>query len=73
VDSRTSIEIVAILQRLNQAGATIVLVTHEPDIATYCSRRVTFLDGVVIADKPQRPASADAALSNWPAESEATA
>ena len=73
VDSRTSIEIVAILQRLNQAGTTIVLVTHEPDIATYCTRRVTFLDGVVIADKPQQPASAEAALANWPAESEAVA
>jgi len=50
LDSRTSVEIMAILQRLNTAGATIVLVTHEPDIATYCSRTVSFKDGEVLAD-----------------------
>ena len=44
--SRTSEEILATLQRLNQAGATIVLVTHEPDIASYCSRTVVFKDGL---------------------------
>jgi putative ABC transport system ATP-binding protein len=59
----------AILQNLNQAGATIVLVTHEPDIATYCSRRVAFLDGVVVSDRPQSPASAATALATWPSDS----
>jgi putative ABC transport system ATP-binding protein len=73
VDSRTSIEIMAVLQELNQAGATIVLVTHEPDIATYCSRRVAFLDGLVVSDKPQQAASASAALSAWGLETEAAA
>jgi putative ABC transport system ATP-binding protein len=73
VDSRTSVEIVAILQRLNRSGATIVLVTHEPDVATYCTRRVTFLDGVVISDRPQQPASAEAALAAWPVDSEVVA
>ena len=71
VDSRTSIEIMAILQQLNHAGVTIVLVTHEPDIATYCSRRVTFHDGLVLSDKEQQPASAAAALEEWPVEAEA--
>jgi putative ABC transport system ATP-binding protein len=71
VDSRTSIEIMAILQQLNQAGVTIVLVTHELDIATYCSRRVMFHDGVVQSDKGQQPESAAAALEEWPAEAEA--
>src|SRR5919206_4187236 len=52
LDSRTSVEIMAILQRLNAAGATIVLVTHEPDIATYCSRTVVFRDGTVLSDQP---------------------
>jgi putative ABC transport system ATP-binding protein len=73
VDSRTSVEIMALLQQLNQAGATIVLVTHEPDIATYCSRRVAFLDGLVVSDKLQQPVSASAALKDWPAETEVAA
>jgi putative ABC transport system ATP-binding protein len=69
LDSRTSVEIMAILQRLNQAGATIVLVTHEPDIATYCSRRVTFKDGVIVSDQPNPQAvSAAQALSEWPTQ-----
>src|ERR687898_199564 len=50
LDSHTSVEIMAILQRLNRAGATIVLVTHESDIASYCSRTVVFKDGVVQSD-----------------------
>jgi putative ABC transport system ATP-binding protein len=54
LDSRTSVEIMAILQRLNQAGATIVLVTHEPDIAAYCSRTVVFKDGLVLSDERNR-------------------
>ncbi len=40
----------AILQDLNAAGITIVLVTHEPDIAAYCSRNVIFRDGLVVRD-----------------------
>ena len=54
LDSRTSVEIMAILQRLNRAGATIVLVTHEPDIATYSSRTVAFKDGTLLSDQPNR-------------------
>jgi putative ABC transport system ATP-binding protein len=73
VDSHTSIEIMAILQMLNQGGATIVLVTHEPDIAAYCSRRVAFLDGLVVADRPQSPASAATALATWQTDSESEA
>src|SRR5499425_365566 len=66
LDSRTSLEIMAILQQLNHAGATIVLVTHEPDIAAYCTRTVTFKDGVIVADHPnQRVTSASETLAHW--------
>jgi len=51
LDSRTTIEIMAILQKLNARGSTIVLVTHEPDIVDYCSRVVTFRDGLVQDDE----------------------
>jgi len=66
LDSRTSLEIMAILQDLNSKGATIVLVTHEPDIATYCSRIVTFRDGVIITDRHNpHVASSGHDLSEW--------
>src|SRR5207244_12407515 len=45
LDTRTSVEVLALLQGLNRAGLTIVLVTHEPDIATYARRHLTFRDG----------------------------
>lgn len=63
LDSRTSVQIMAILQRLNQQGLTIILVTHEPDIAAYASRQVTFCDGRIIHDEPiQAPRSA---IDEW--------
>ena len=53
LDTRTSIEVLGIFQRLNaKDGLTIVLVTHEPDIAEYASRVVSFRDGVVLSDEP---------------------
>jgi putative ABC transport system ATP-binding protein len=51
LDTRTSIEVMAILQKLNDRGITIVMVTHEPDIATYCKRWIRFRDGRVIQDE----------------------
>jgi putative ABC transport system ATP-binding protein len=52
LDSQTSVEVMAILQALNQRGLTIVLVTHEPDIAEYASRQITFRDGRLVRDEP---------------------
>jgi putative ABC transport system ATP-binding protein len=51
LDTRTSAEIMSIFQQLNDAGKTIVLVTHEPDIAEYAKRVVRFRDGQVIANE----------------------
>jgi putative ABC transport system ATP-binding protein len=52
LDTRTSIEVMGIFQRLNQErGITVVLITHEMDIAEYGTRTVTFRDGMVVADK----------------------
>jgi putative ABC transport system ATP-binding protein len=50
LDSRTSIEIMDIFQRLNDSGLTIVLVTHEPDIAQFAKRNVVFRDGQIQKD-----------------------
>jgi putative ABC transport system ATP-binding protein len=51
LDSRTSVEVMAIMQALNRQGLTIVLVTHEHDIAEYASRQITFRDGHLIKDE----------------------
>jgi len=51
LDSRTGEEIVAILQDLNRQGKTIVLVTHERDIALHTQRIVTFRDGLVVSEE----------------------
>jgi putative ABC transport system ATP-binding protein len=52
LDTRTSIEVMGIFQKLNADGLTIVLVTHEPDIAEYGTRIVSFRDGRVRSDRP---------------------
>ena len=72
LDSRTSVEIMAIFQDLNAAGITIVIVTHEPDIARYAKRVITFRDGVVLEDEPvtDRLAARDI-LDTWDNRAEA--
>ena len=50
LDTRTSIEIMGLFQKLNESGITIVMVTHELDIAAYCRRMVVMRDGQVISD-----------------------
>jgi putative ABC transport system ATP-binding protein len=52
LDSRTSIDIMGVLQRLNDQGITILMVTHELDIARYTRRNVVMRDGRIVADTP---------------------
>jgi len=67
LDTRTSYEIMALMQDLNSQGSTIVFVTHEPDIATFSSRTVTLRDGKVIKDiQNEDIKSAREALENLP-------
>ena len=52
LDSRTSVEVMALFQELNDQGITILLVTHEHDIAEYHKRIVEVRDGLIIRDHP---------------------
>jgi len=63
LDSRTGIEIMALLQKVNRAGVTVVLVTHEHDIAAYAGRVIHFRDGLVVNDLPNPPQDAAADLA----------
>jgi putative ABC transport system ATP-binding protein len=70
LDSRTSVEIMAIFQRLNrEAGMTVIVVTHEPDIAAYAGRNIHFRDGRLQRDLAiPDPLDAARELENLPAE-----
>jgi putative ABC transport system ATP-binding protein len=61
LDSRTSQEIMQLFADLNRQGITVVVVTHEADIAMWAKRRITFRDGRIISDVRQEPRSAEAA------------
>jgi putative ABC transport system ATP-binding protein len=68
LDSRTSLEIMALLQELNRAGITVVVVTHEHDVAAYAGRLISFRDGRVRSDERQRPRDAAADLARLDAQ-----
>src|SRR6058998_391876 len=74
LDTRTSVEVLALLQRLNREGLTIVLVTHELDIAAYASRSLTFRDGRLKGDeRAAEPRDAATTLAGLPADDEEAA
>jgi len=62
LDTRSSYEIIALFQQLNQQGKTVVLVTHEPDIAAYAKRIIKVSDGSIVSDSANA-SSNDAALA----------
>ncbi|MBY6263347.1 ABC transporter ATP-binding protein [Azospirillum sp. 412522] len=55
LDTATSLEIIGLFQRLNRRGITIVLVTHEPEVARFAARLLQFRDGRLIGDSNQEP------------------
>jgi len=50
LDSKTTVEIMSIFQELNSQGITIIMVTHEPEVASFTGRRIIFRDGLVVSD-----------------------
>ncbi len=67
LDSRTSEEIMALFQALNRQGKTVIIVTHEPDIAQHCKRIIRFKDGRVIEDEAVKDIiDADSVLRTLP-------
>jgi putative ABC transport system ATP-binding protein len=69
LDSHTSLEIMALFQSLGRTGMTIVVVTHEEDIASFSARLLSMRDGRLVGDHAQKPASAERALANIQAPS----
>lgn len=55
LDTRTSYEIMTLLQALNAQGTTLIIITHEPDIARCCQRIITLRDGIIESDVPNTP------------------
>jgi putative ABC transport system ATP-binding protein len=69
LDSTTSIEVMVLFQELQRAGITVVLVTHEPDIAEFASRVVVVRDGLIRSDDRHAPRDARQALADYIAAS----
>jgi putative ABC transport system ATP-binding protein len=63
LDSRTSLDIMALFQELNREGMTVLVVTHEAEVAAFAGRVVRFRDGKVISDRRQEPRRAAEALT----------
>ncbi|MBN1335907.1 MAG: ABC transporter ATP-binding protein [Deltaproteobacteria bacterium] len=71
LDSRTTVEVMALFQDLNHLGMTLVIVTHEDDVARYCRRVLMLRDGRILSDHPAAHGSARDDLARMPAEEDA--
>lgn len=58
LDSRSSAEVMSLFTSFHEQGRTVVMITHEPEIAEYASRVVVLRDGVIVSDRPQGPSHA---------------
>ena len=63
LDSRTGVEIIALLQQMNRDGITVVMVTHEAEIAAFAGRVLRFRDGLLVEDSRQQPDDAGLRLA----------
>jgi putative ABC transport system ATP-binding protein len=66
LDSKTSLEVMALFQQLGRDGITVVLVTHEPDIAEFAARVIVMRDGRVQSDTRHQPRDAAQAARELP-------
>ncbi|MCD6044338.1 MAG: transporter, partial [Burkholderiales bacterium] len=66
LDSRTSLEIMALVQALNRQGMTVIVVTHENDVARFARRILRFLDGRIVSDEANAPVDAATVLAREP-------
>ncbi len=63
LDTKTSAEIMALFQNFNARGKTVIIVTHEPDVAAYASRRILLRDGEIVEDVATEPRAAGGSSS----------
>ncbi|MCX7340243.1 MAG: ABC transporter ATP-binding protein [Hyphomicrobiales bacterium] len=71
LDSKTALDILALFQKLNREGMTVVIVTHDPEVARHARRVVRFRDGRIISDERQEPVRAEDGLKELQAETAA--
>jgi putative ABC transport system ATP-binding protein len=63
LDTRTTLEVMALFQQLHREGVTMIIVTHEEEVASYCTRRLFLRDGRIVQDAPVAPRDAAADLA----------
>jgi putative ABC transport system ATP-binding protein len=63
LDTRTTVDVMALLQQMHREGVTMIVVTHEEEVAAYCTRRLVLRDGRIVEDTPVTPRDAAADLA----------